>query len=180
MSLLNQKNQYLASGVIKSIDAVDIRPYKSKATGEDMEWKTRKFVIRNKYSKNGTWHITDIEFEAVRDAADGLDELMPGLEVHVSFSIRSSAYARDGKDRYWMVLEAWNIMTLKDKPVDVEWWLPQNKQRVKKGTEYEAPPSLAVQNKKERMPNNKSYKYDSFNPGSDYSDKKEEEDDLPF
>jgi len=180
MSVLNHKNQYIASGVIKSIDKLYVKDYKNKY-GEQVEWRERKFIIRNKFSKRKVWHINDIEFVGQRDAVDALEELMPGLEVIVNFSIREHRWVKDGEEKRWQTLEAWNIMSLKDVPVKDEWWLPRDKQPVKKGTEYEAPPTLTVQDRKRRTPNTKSYNYKTFNPGSDYSDKKEEEDDdLPF
>ncbi len=180
MSILNHKNQYITSGAIKSIAVIVERPYTSK-TGESKIWRTRLFVVRNKYSKNGTWHITDLPFEASGDVVEALNFLVPGQEVIVNWSFVSKAYmAKDGSgERYWVTMSAWGVLSPKDKIVDEKWWSHVNRQRVRGGEEYEAPPPLTEQEKKRRRPADKSYHKDTFSITADYSDKKEEEE-VPF
>lgn len=182
MSILNHKNQFIASGAIKSIAAVTETPYKAK-TGENRIWRSRLFVIRNKYSKGGIWRVTDLPFEATGDTVEALNFLVPGQEVIVSWSFISKAYIpkEEGEEKYWVTMRAWNIISPKDKIVNDKWWSHVDWQKVRGGEEYEAPAPLTEEEKKKRRPATKAYHKDSFSITHDYSDKKEEGvNDLPF
>jgi len=180
MSVLNHKNQYIASGAIKSIAAIVERPYTSRE-GENKIWRTREFVIRNKYSKNGRWHITDIPFIASGDVVDALNYLVPGQEVVVNWSFDSKVYmAKDGSgERYWVTMRAWGIISPKDKIVNEKWWSHVDKQKVRGGEEYESPTLPTEEEKKRKRPATKAYDKDTFSITTDYSEKKEE-DEIPF
>ena len=179
-NLLNHKNQFIASGAIKTISPIVSRLYKT-SNGEDAEWTTRDFVIRNKFSKHNHWRIVDLPFEAFGDAVDALNLLAPGEEVIVSFLITSSPFEdkRTHKERHWVTFKAWDIIRIKDKPVSDEWWQDKNKDIVRKGTKYKPSARLSEENKKERRPADKAYSQSTFSVREDYSDKPPEED-VPF
>jgi len=176
MAILNDKNQYFAVGIVKKIDAITEREYTDR-NGEVRVWKSRMFVIRNKYRKNNRWWVTDYPFEGTGSVIDALALVEPGQEVIVSFSIKSYEYEYNGETRNKVTLSAWNLLVMREKPVKPEWWNDKNGDFVKGKFEHSKLPSH--QDKINRRPDNKQYSYDAFSSLEDYSEEDDDEE-IPF
>lgn len=178
-SLLNERNQQFAVGMVKRIDPVSERVYTDR-NGDSKVWRSRLFVIRNKFRKNNRWRITDYPFEATGDVVDALNLISPGQEVIVNYAIRSFEFQDfngSGETKYSVKLSAWNLITMKETIVRKEWWDDKNGDLVKKKFEHSKLPTH--QNTIDRHPETKKYTHETFSPMADYSDKKPKEE-VPF
>jgi len=187
-SLLNEKNQYITVGVLRTIEPISRRKYTSKK-GEEKEVVSRQFVVRNKYKKNNRWRVTDFVFEANDESVlEMLNLLQIGQEIIVSWSVNS--YEFQDKHSLEMVtknnLSAWNIILMKENPVKSEWWNDKNWDFVKKEGEYKPSKLPSHQEKINHNPDNKRYHYKrdvtarDFTEPSVESDEPIEDDELPF
>ena len=76
-------------------------------------FKTREFVIEKSEDIGGRIITNYVKFQCVQDRTAMPDRFNVGDDVKVSFNIKGTKWAKDGKENYITNLDAWRMETLK-------------------------------------------------------------------
>ena len=163
---MQYRNSYYFSGAIEHIYPMRERIYKDKTHYE------REALIVNKYQKRGKWIVSRALFVFKDDAATALSHFIPRKEVIVSFSIKGIKYVKNNEDRFFQKLEAYGIMSPKDKMMSEKWMAAENWDDVNPMNKDDVDSSMKLSEEEElkRRPVEKDYDASSFEPKLDYSD----------
>jgi hypothetical protein len=94
-------------------------------------FKTREFVIEKTEDINGRVITNYIKMQSVQDRTALPDRFNIGDEVKVSFNIKGSKWAKDGREGYITNLDAWKMESIK---------LAQDNAKENNTQQKEAPP----------------------------------------
>ena len=174
---MQYKNNYYFTGAIDYIYPLVESEYKGKKQIE------REVIVVNKFQRRGRWIVSHALFVFKGDAAEKVAHFVPRQEVIVSFSIRGYKYERDGKTRLFQKLEAWDIMSPKDRTMSEKWMAAKHWDEVSKMKPGEPDSSMKLSEEEalKRRPAEREYDSKTFNNKLDYSDttNKDEEEELP-
>jgi hypothetical protein len=76
-------------------------------------FKTREFVIEKTEDIGGRVITNYVKFQCVQDKTSMPDRFNIGDEIKVSFNIKGTKWAKEGKESYFTNLDAWRIETIK-------------------------------------------------------------------
>lgn len=76
-------------------------------------FKTREFVIEKTDDIGGRIITNYVKFQCTQDKTTMPDRFNVGDDIKVSFNIRGTKWAKDGKDTFFTNLDAWRIETIK-------------------------------------------------------------------
>jgi len=76
-------------------------------------FKTREFVIEKTEDIGGRVITNYVKFQCVQDKTSMPDRFNIGDEIKVSFNIKGTKWAKEGKESYFTNLDAWRIETMK-------------------------------------------------------------------
>jgi hypothetical protein len=76
-------------------------------------FKTREFVIEKTEDIGGRVITNYVKFQCVQDKTSMLDRFNIGDDIKVSFNIKGTKWAKEGKESYFTNLDAWRIETMK-------------------------------------------------------------------
>ena len=130
------KGIYRYSGVIKWLDPVTERSFNKKDGSEEV-WRERTICVRKKQSKYGRWKITDLTFTTERNAVGQTENMLPGLQVIVTFEFRTVWYKDKvtGEEKEFNKMVCTDIFSPNDRYVNEKWWLDLNKESSKRKKE---------------------------------------------
>ncbi len=76
-------------------------------------FKTREFVIEKTEDIGGRIITNYVKFQCVQDKTAMPDRFNIGDDIKVSFNIKGTKWAKEGKESYFTNLDAWRIETMK-------------------------------------------------------------------
>ena len=76
-------------------------------------FKTREFVIEKTEDIGGRVIANYVKFQCVQDKTSMPDRFNIGDDIKVSFNIKGTKWAKEGKESYFTNLDAWRIETMK-------------------------------------------------------------------
>jgi hypothetical protein len=76
-------------------------------------FKTREFVIEKTEDIGGRVITNYVKFQCVQDKTSMPDRFNIGDDIKVSFNIKGTKWAKEGKESYFTNLDAWRIETMK-------------------------------------------------------------------
>lgn len=76
-------------------------------------FKTREFVIEKSEDIGGRVITNYVKFQCTQDKTSMPDRFNIGDDVKVSFNIRGTKWAKDGKETFFTNLDAWRMETMK-------------------------------------------------------------------
>ncbi len=76
-------------------------------------FKTREFVIEKTEDIGGRIITNYVKFQCVQDKTSMPDRFNIGDDIKVSFNIKGTKWAKEGKESYFTNLDAWRIETMK-------------------------------------------------------------------
>jgi hypothetical protein len=76
-------------------------------------FKTREFVIEKTEDIGGRMITNYVKFQCVQDKTAMPDKFNIGDDIKVSFNIKGTKWAKEGKESYFTNLDAWRMETIK-------------------------------------------------------------------